>query len=237
MARERIRDEAVQHEQRHAPDQRTAAPPVVPDLRTSAGWDLASRRSMVASLGGAAGNRAVQRALDDGAEPVPLAGGTGKNKLVFTPTTNSTYAVTGDFATMATGLAGKDEAGQWTPSGAPGCDTDPDGKVSAITGTLTDSISLPSWADADYQKATAAEQAEWKRFLAALTAHEAKHHKIWADGMNGLTSTVGQSTDKFDAAVAAVDTAEAKYDTDTQHGQTEGTKININLGQTIKVNP
>lgn len=232
--KEQAPDEAVQR--RHAPEgpQHNDAPRAVPGFSGSAGWDRGARSSMAAYLAGTAGNRAVQRALDDTA-PIPLSGGAGKNRLVFTPTSNSTYAVSGGFASMATGLAAKDEAGQWTPSGSPGCDTDPDGNVSAVTGTLADAISLPKWDDADYQKATTAEQGEWNRFLGALTAHEAKHHKIWADGMNGLTSTVGQSTDKFDAAVAAVDTAEAKYDTDTQHGQTEGTKININLGQTIKV--
>jgi predicted secreted Zn-dependent protease len=93
-------------------------------------------------------------------------------------------------------------------------------------------ILLPRWtppADADSSVVT-----EWKRFIAALEAHEAGHKDIAAKagrdlkdqlrGLMGMCSIVGmRANDVARRVIDAASAAQKNYDAETRHGLTQGT--------------
>ena len=95
-------------------------------------------------------------------------------------------------------------------------------------------ILLPRWTpptDADSNVVT-----EWKRFIAALEAHEAGHKDISAragrdlkDGLRGLTGPCSQvsmrANDIARRIIDAASQAQKRYDAETRHGLTQGTSF------------
>lgn len=120
-----------------------------------------------------------------------------------------------------------------------------------ITWSIKTTITLPKWTG--YDKACCKEeQAEWDRFLAALTTHEKGHDQVSEDALKNAkpsTTIIGVGSDCNEAtAVAnaqadlgakyaaegkrlqdAIDAANAKYDTDTKNGATQGAVLNVNV--------
>ena len=89
---------------------------------------------------------------------------------------------------------------------------------------------MPVWTDRD--KGTPAEQAEWDRFLKALLAHEQAHIDLDRAAFKDLhKKCLGKSEEdadkEIDKAIVAADTANDEFDTKTDHGRNNGTKITI----------
>lgn len=158
------------------------------------------------------------------------------------PPTSSTYNVSGSLRDAANAVAGRTEAGSVTAT--PSSDTETwtpdDGSetISAARVTVAQVVELPTWTDKS--SATTNQQAEWDRFHAAITTHEAGHVSTDKTSFAGAHSTmVGQSpTDgdaKLDAATAKAKTDNETYDTTTSHGLTQGTGINPNIDEVTKV--
>lgn len=88
---------------------------------------------------------------------------------------------------------------------------------------------MPNWAELNSQCTPV--KNEWNRFYKALDAHEDKHleidHKHFADVHKQLLGKKREDAWKrLDTVVEAADKANQDYDNSSQHGLTEGTKIN-----------
>lgn len=158
------------------------------------------------------------------------------------PPSNSTYDVSGTLRDVANAVAARTEAG--SVKATPSSDTDtwtPDGgdeKIIAARVTVDQVVELPSWTDKS--NATANQQAEWDRFHAAITTHEAGHVATDKTSFAGASSKmVGQTPSdgeaKLDAIAAQATTDNDTYDTTTKHGLTQGTGINPNIDEVTKV--
>jgi hypothetical protein len=158
-------------------------------------------------------------------------GGAGAGSTSIGPPTRSTYAVSGSLADAADTIASRTEAGSETST--PSMDTDTDGgRIVAARVTVAQAIELPSWTDRS--SGTPAQQKEWDRFMGALSAHEdghvAKDVATWTGAHKKIAGkSEKDGNDTFDAISAAADTANADYDTATQHGLTQGTTIDPNV--------
>jgi hypothetical protein len=164
-----------------------------------------------------------------------------------TPTTSATnivvsdttFNVAGEFATMAANLAARTEAGSVT-SHVSDIYLEPiPGPIKLANITVDETRSLPAWVDRG--KPTPEQVAEWDRFRAALGAHEQTHIDLDRKTFTNLhTKCIGVKEDKanarIDAAIAAADVVNAEFDTKTDHGRNNGTKIDTNVGAaTVKV--
>jgi len=167
---------------------------------------------------------------------------TGPSWTHVGPPSNTTYTVTGSLRDAANTVGSRTEAGSVATAPSPDTETwTPEGgaaQVIAARVTVNQVEELPTWADES--QATANQQAEWNRFHAAITTHEAGHVAIDKTSYAGAhKNMVGKSPD---AADKALDTVEAKattdndtYDTKTSHGLTQGTGINPNIDEVTKV--
>jgi predicted secreted Zn-dependent protease len=107
-----------------------------------------------------------------------------------------------------------------------------DGNVTEATITIDTRITLPNWTDRD--AASSAEQAEWDRFLQALTEHENGHIHILVTQFTDIdTQMVGKSEhdakDVFDGAVTQLQQATNDYDSSTDHGRLTGTVVDLSV--------
>jgi hypothetical protein len=164
-----------------------------------------------------------------------------------TPTTSATnivvsdtkFNVSGEFATMAADLAARTEAGSVTSQVSDIYFEPLPGPIKLANITVTETRSLPNWVDRG--KPTAEQTAEWDRFFAALGTHEQTHIDIDTKAFTGIhAKCIGVKQDvadkRIDAAIEASNTANAEFDTKTDHGRNAGTKIDTNVGAgTIKV--
>lgn len=171
-----------------------------------------------------AGNRAVSRAIQ---------------RATAFKVSNSTYSVSGTLHDAANSISGRTEAGSVT-SQATSINTTPDakGKVQKADVEFTESVELPTWTSRkDVQPS---QEAEWNRFFAAVSRHEANHlAKDKAGLANAHAVMIGKTSDAADAAldakIAATNAAQDAYDSSTNHGISEGTGINPNAGTVTKV--
>lgn len=91
-------------------------------------------------------------------------------------------------------------------------------------------VTMPHWAAAS--SAPVAEQAEWERFLEALTRHEQGHVDLARSYLENADSLL-QGGDEHSAAqqwqdnLQNLQTASDQYDTGNNHGENEGTVINM----------
>jgi hypothetical protein len=163
------------------------------------------------------------------------------------PTTSATnivvsdtkFNVAGAFATMASNLAARTEAGSVTSQVSDIYLEPLPGPVKLANITVTETRSMPNWVDRGTP--TAEQTAEWERFFAALSTHEQTHIDLDKKAFANIhTKCIGVSetkaNERIDAAIAAADVVNAEFDTKTDHGRNVGTKIDTNVGAgTIKV--
>jgi hypothetical protein len=158
------------------------------------------------------------------------------------PPTNTTYDVSGSLRNVANTIAARTEAGSvtatptsdtetWAPAGG-------DEKITAARVTVAQVEELPTWTDKS--KATTNQQAEWDRFHAAITTHEAGHVSTDKTSFAGahaamVGQTPGEGDKKLDAVAAKAKTDNDTYDATTSHGLTQGTGINPNIDEVTKV--
>ena len=164
-----------------------------------------------------------------------------------TPTTSATnivvsdtkFNVAGEFATMASNLAARTEAGSVTSQVSDIYLEPLPGPVKLANITVTETRSMPNWVDRGTP--TSEQTAEWERFFAALGDHEQTHIDLDKKAFANIhTKCIGVSetkaNERIDAAIAAADVVNAEFDTKTDHGRNAGTKIDTNVGAgTIKV--
>src|SRR5262249_4310361 len=91
-------------------------------------------------------------------------------------------------------------------------------------------VTMPHWAGAS--SAPPEEQAEWERFLGALRQHEQGHVDLVHTYLNNADTLI-QGVDETTAAQQgqanhpALHTASDQYDAGNNHGENEGTVINL----------
>jgi hypothetical protein len=158
------------------------------------------------------------------------------------PPSPSTYTVSGSLRDVANTVAARPEAGSVTATSARDFDVWTPGegeeKVLAARVTVKQVLELPTWSDKS--SATKNQQAEWDRFHAAITTHEAGHVSTDKTSFAGThTTMVGQTPAKADEALNDADTkataANKDYDTATKSGLSQGTGINPNIDEVTKV--
>jgi hypothetical protein len=154
------------------------------------------------------------------------------------PPSNSTYTVSGTLRQAAEAVGARREAGATV--------TSPD-LVSANNGTrmtqaqvtVTQAVQLPEWDGK--ASATQNQRAEWDRFKAAITTHEAGHVatdvKAFAGAHTRILAkrTLAESNTEYDTIVTRADTDNETFDTNTDHGRNAGTTINPNIDEVTKV--
>ena len=158
------------------------------------------------------------------------------------PPADSPYDVSGSLRTVANAVAARPEAGSVTAT--PSKDTEtwaPAGGVEKVTAarvTVAQVMELPNWTDKS--GATKNQQAEWDRFHAAITTHEAGHVAKDKTSFAGThAKIVGQTPSDADTALTtATTTAKTDndaYDAGNDHGLKQGTGINPNIDEVTKV--
>jgi hypothetical protein len=158
------------------------------------------------------------------------------------PPSGTTFDVSGSLRQVATAVAARPEAGSETAT--PSKDTEtwaPAGgaeKVTAARVTIDQVVELPVWTDKS--KATKNQQAEWDRFHAAITTHEAGHVSTDKTSFAGthakmVGQTPGDSDTALSTAATKAKTDNDAYDAGNGHGLGQGTGINPNIDEVTKV--
>jgi predicted secreted Zn-dependent protease len=109
------------------------------------------------------------------------------------------------------------------------------GRVTRVDITLRMTIRLPRWQEGR-DEASPEARAEWDRMMAALRAHEERHAEIareWAPRFKQrmLGVRARNATATYNQVKREADAAQRQYDTDTQHGQTEGVSLDLSIDQ------
>ncbi|MPZ49076.1 MAG: DUF922 domain-containing protein [Dehalococcoidia bacterium] len=148
---------------------------------------------------------------------------------------NRTFSVTGD-GLRAVGIR-LNARGEWGRGGAENIvytagAVDEDGIVTSIRITAVLFTELPSWRGLASKPERV--RNEWNRMLAALRDHENNHVAIARTHLEELTTSLdGVSEDELPALwsekMAALQGAQAEYDTATTSGQTEGVTLDLSL--------
>jgi predicted secreted Zn-dependent protease len=144
--------------------------------------------------------------------------------LIIAPTFRHDYDVSApDLQGVVDLFAPEDEAGscEWQTAYEFG-GVRRDGRPSDLIVEVAIDLRLPRWVQRD--GASRAEQAEWDRFLAALSAHEDGHERILRDGAQALHDHLARAQVSRLPAVFAEQTARAQtqsdaYDATTDHGR------------------
>jgi len=184
-------------------------------------------------------------ATTGGDEATPLGAGAPPANPSWTkvgPPTPGSYAVSGSLRTVATAIGARPEAGSVTvaPSWQPQTWT-PDGGTEEVISAqvkVGQVVELPVWSDKS--SATKNQQAEWDRFHAAITTHEAGHVAKDVAAFKGVHSKMLKKTEsdadkELDTVIALAKTANTDYDTATASGISQGTGINPNIDEVTKV--
>ena len=111
-------------------------------------------------------------------------------------------------------------------------------KLTELNASVEGTTTLPRWADGD--TAPASRMKEWQDFVAALRVHENGHYAHGVQAAEEVRVLAGsippaadcedltrQVTDRAQAILEKYRTLDAKYDQDTQHGQTQGAVLEI----------
>jgi predicted secreted Zn-dependent protease len=124
------------------------------------------------------------------------------------------------------------EAGtaEWFPQFS--YEADEHGKVTSVSITVGTRVTLPDWSG--YSGACQAEKDEWDRFRAALMAHENGHLELVTTHLSGLDQhmTGGSAQDAqsaFEHALNNLKSASQSYDSQTNHGRSTGTIIDVSV--------
>jgi hypothetical protein len=107
------------------------------------------------------------------------------------------------------------------------------GTITRVDVTLTRTIWLPRWVERD--QASAAERAEWDRMVRNLRTHENGHAtkaRTWAPRLKQRMLNQPESEEATIKETFLTDhqAEQDQYDTDTQHGKTQG--VSLNTGST-----
>ncbi len=186
-----------------------------------------------ANIDGSSSWLAEAAAASGESDPTELTVGAGTGTTTINDPTSSDYDVDAPNLEGAVGQMtdqGSGEFGRlaWDPrmsfeSTGP--------RMSSVTVTVDMVKTMPNWTS--ISGAPAAEQAEWRRFYAALDTHENGHASRVRSGFAGiaeamaLTTTVAAGQSLWNARVAAVRAANVAYDAETHHGATQGTDIHL----------
>jgi predicted secreted Zn-dependent protease len=147
-------------------------------------------------------------------------------------TADTTYTVDASSLDEAAAVfAGRDEAGETTWKPVYNVATR-DGVVVSATVTVPVTVLMPKWPGAS--KLSKAAQAEWKRASAALKKHEQHHVELAKQHLKDLhKKMIGKTEEEaaaiFTEAVEELQKASDDYDTATNHGQTEGTDLDVSV--------
>ena len=161
--------------------------------------------------------------------PIPTKSGT------TITVSDTTFSVSGDFATMAGNLAARGEAGSVTSEISDIYLSPIPGPIKLANVTVLETRSLPTWIDRGTP--TPEQTAEWDRFRAAVAVHEQAHLDIDTKAFTNVhTKALGVKEDKanerIDAVIEAANAANDAFDSpaQTDHGRNNGTKIDTNVG-------
>ena len=180
-----------------------------------------------------------------GAGAEPMGGGApppGPSWTKVGPPSPSSFAVSGTLREVATTLEARGEAGSETPTPSRDIETwapdEGEERITAARVTIDQVVELPTWTDK--AAATANQQAEWDRFSAAISTHEAGHVATDRTSFaNAHTKMLHKTPDEGDEQLDNVAT-QAKadndaYDVATGQGKSQGTDINANIDEVTKV--
>lgn len=151
----------------------------------------------------------------------------------FLDTEQVSYAVNADTLTAAAELISqKAEAGkaEWFPR----YDYETTGsEISNATITVRTRTTMPQWSR--YSSASQAEKDEWDRFFASLQAHEQGHIELVMRHLDHVDEQlVGKSVDgaaeAWQSTLDALLSASREYDSQTDHGRSQGATIDISVG-------
>lgn len=103
------------------------------------------------------------------------------------------------------------------------------GTITRVDVTLTRAIWMPRWVERD--QASAAERAEWDRMVRNLRTHENGHAtraRTWAPRLKQrmLNHPESEEATIKETFLADHQREQDQYDTDTQHGRTQGVSLN-----------
>ena len=108
-----------------------------------------------------------------------------------------------------------------------------DGKVTDVEAVIRIKVTMPAWVEVDQAPQEA--QDEWNRFWAALEAHEQGHIDIVSEkladvdtGMIGKTEA--EAGQVWNTAFDELNKASKAYDDGNNHGQNEGTILDLDAG-------
>jgi hypothetical protein len=206
---------------------------VGPALRRSGNTDLEGGTPTGADRPEAAAQAEDAAPVDDEALPPPTSSFTKIGAPSY-----SAYTVSGTLRQAAEAIAGRPEAGQATA--APDLKAAVNDKGTRMVHaqvTVALAVLLPEWDGK--ASATPNQRAEWDRFKAAITAHEAAHVEIDKASFAGAHSkilakkTLAESYAQYDTIVGEAKAANDTFDGDA-HGR-PATNINPNIDEVTKV--
>jgi hypothetical protein len=214
-----------------APGDVRATRRVSPTLRHAGDTDAPRGTSGSDSPRGVAEPAEGATPLDDEEMPPPTSSFTR-----ITPPSMSSYTVSGTLRQAAEAVGARDEAGaeKATPDLVA---ADNGTRMVHAQVTVGIGVVLPEWDGK--ASATPNQRAEWDRFKAAITAHEAAHVEIdktsFANAHAKILSkkTLAESYEQYDTIIAQAKAANDAFDGDA-HGR-PATNINPNIGEVTKV--
>jgi predicted secreted Zn-dependent protease len=109
------------------------------------------------------------------------------------------------------------------------------GRTTRVNVTLRLTIRLPRWQEGRADASDAA-RTEWDRMMGALRTHENGHADIareWAPTVRERLLGVqeGNVASRYSQVRGQVQTRQDEYDTQTQHGQTQGVSLDLSVDQ------
>jgi predicted secreted Zn-dependent protease len=142
----------------------------------------------------------------------------------------ATYDLQGDtLADVAEKITGMDEAAkaEWFPQYSY---TSTGQQLATAEVTVSTKITMPRWPGC--ASAPDADQGEWRRFLAALQAHEQGHLDLVLQHLSNIDERLVRQSPAgarrvWDDALGALQSASDSYDRDTDHGRNQGTIIEV----------
>ncbi len=106
------------------------------------------------------------------------------------------------------------------------------GRILSVAVSVKTVVAMPRWSG--FASAPVAEQEEWRRFSAALRAHEHGHLDLVVEHLSQVDERlIGRSRAaaqaEWEQALAVLEAASQAYDRATDHGRNEGTRIDIGV--------
>lgn len=175
-------------------------------------------------------------------DPLQLSGGGGAGKTNLTVTQASDVHKDATLNDVATALANQSEAGSVVSDVKPPSNitTDAAGRITGLTIDVVETVTLPTWTNADKQCKPIKD--EWDRFSAAIAAHENRHLELDKARLGDIAQKcIGVKEDDLDDKIDKIrkqaDQENADFDSLAQsdHGRKQGTKIDAGIRCSEKV--